>query len=137
MGLGADGDGGESSPYQEHNVYASHTPLAARQDCARRVAEAYPDRVPVILQTLGDGVVLSQTKFLVPKSTRLGAFLVQARRFTQYDGAALPPTKALYLLVGDQRHLGSLSASLADVKARYTSDDGLVYMWLVTENTFG
>lgn len=123
--------------YAEHNVYAKHTPLAARQDCALRIAAAFPDRVPVILQTLGDGVALSQTKFLVPKSTRLGAFLLQARRFTQYDGAALPPSKALFLLVGEERHLGSLSASLADVKERYTSDDGLVYMWLVTENTFG
>lgn len=121
----------------EHNMYARHTPLAARQSCAQRIAEAYPNRVPVILQTIGADLALTQTKFLVPKTTRLGAFMVEVRRFTKYRDTVLPPTKAMFLLVGDQRHLGSLSASLGDVKERYTSDDGMVYMWLVSENTFG
>jgi len=123
-------------PFPNH--YADSTALHRRMTVTRKLRTAYPDRVPVIMQSdprshLG----LTQSKYLVPRNQTLGALLCEARKHTTYAHRPLPPQKALFLLVGDDQVLGSLGATMDKLHARYANEDGMLYVWMVGDNTFG
>lgn len=119
------------------NHYVRDTPLQQRRACAARVSAAYPTRVPVVVQSGDDDMALTHARFLVPRGVTLGSFLAEVRKHTKYAGTQLHPSKALFLLVGDEQAMGALAAPMGSVHERAASEDGLLYVWVVTESTFG
>lgn len=107
-----------------------------RQSVARRLRDTYPDRVPVIVQPApGAALALTREKFLAPADVTMGRFLREVRRAVRDEPDC---DKAMYLLVGEAQVLAPAGATAAEVHARYRdAEDGMVYMQVALENTFG
>lgn len=116
---------------------AAHS-LERRRAMAAKLVDTHPDRVPMIVQpAAGSGLVLTREKFLTPAATRMARFLVEVRRSLQGGEAAHEHT-ALFLLVGDNQVLVPSGATAAEVRARHSdSEDGMVYVQVAVESTFG
>lgn len=119
------------------NKFVEDVPLRKRKKQSQKVATEFPDRVPVVVQTPSDELTLLQIKFLVPKSTSLAVFFAKLRDYVKFRGGPLPPEKALFLLVGDRQLLFSMTHSMGDVYAAQGSKDGMLYVWVLQESTFG
>lgn len=119
------------------NKFVEDVPLRKRKKQSQKVATEFPDRVPVVVQAASDELTLLQIKFLVPKSTSLAVFFAKLRDYVKFRGGPLPPEKALFLLVGDRQLLFSMTHSMGDVYDAQGSKDGMLYVWVMQESTFG
>ena len=118
--------------------YKEKNTLDKRLMVARKVRDTHPYRVPVIVQVMKDsGLKLTREKFLAPIETRVGRFLQEIRRSLDGDTEE-NHRKALFLLVGDDSVLVPTGFTIGAVYERYKDpEDGMVYMALAMENTFG
>lgn len=118
--------------------YKEKNTLDKRLLIARKVRDTHPYRVPVIVQTMKDSQLkLTREKFLAPVETRVGRFLQEIRRALDGDVEA-NHQKALFLLVGDDSVLVPTGSTMGVVYEKYKdSEDGMIYMALAMENTFG
>jgi hypothetical protein len=123
--------------YTFSNKYVEEVPLTKRRKQSRKVATDFPDRVPVVVQSGSDEVLVEQMKFLVPKSITISAFFAKLRDYVKYRGGPLPPEKALFLLVGDRQLMLPMSHTMEEVRASQASNDGMLYLWVMPESTFG
>lgn len=110
--------------------------LAQRCSVARRLRKDYPDRVPVIVQAApGAALTLTREKFLAPGEVTMGRFLREVRRAVGDDPDS---GRAMFLLVGNTQVLAPAGATVAQVHERHKdAEDGMVYMQVALENTFG
>jgi GABA(A) receptor-associated protein len=104
-----------------------------RHEEASRIRAKYPDRVPVIVEKVGENFPqLDKKKFLVPDGLTIGQFLHVVRK--RID---LGPEKALFLSVN-----GCMPSSSSTMKEVYNTNkekDMFAYLLvsLHSENTFG
>lgn len=119
------------------NKYVQDVPLSKRKKQSQKVVTEFPDRVPVVVQSCSEDIQLTQIKFLVPKSTSMAVFFAKLREYVTFRRGPLPPEKALFLLVGDRQMLFSMSHSMGDVYSAQGSKDGMLYVWVMQESTFG
>lgn len=119
------------------NQYVQDVPLEKRKKQSQKVANEFPDRVPVVVQSGSDELSVGQTKFLVPKSTTVSFFFAKLRDYIQYRDGQLPPDKALFLLVGDRQLMFPMSYTMGEVQKSQASNDGMLYVWVMPESTFG
>jgi hypothetical protein len=128
------GTGGSSTHWQFKD---KHT-LARRQAIAEKLKTTHPDRVPVIVQPMpGSGLALTRCKFLTPGGTRMGRFMQEVRRALE-GGEDANQHAALFLLVGEAQVLVPTGATAQELRARHQdAEDGMVYMQVARESTFG
>ena len=98
---------------------------------ANAMREKYPDRVPVVIVPC-DNMRLDTHKFLVQKVQTLASFLVS---FRAHNKVALNSREAVFALVNNT--LIPSSKTFAQIDHEYASEDGLVYIHVKKENTFG
>lgn len=117
--------------------YKQKNTLEQRLGVAKKVRDTHPYRVPVIVQAMkNSGLKLTRAKFLAPVETRVGRFLQEIRRSLS-GNTEENQQKALFLLVGDCSVLVPTGFTMGAVFEKYKDEDGMVYMALAMENTFG
>lgn len=107
-----------------------------RSSLASNILEKYPDRVPIIL-SLNDSsakkISLKKEKYMVPKHLTLAHFLMEIRK--NIIGLT---EEALFLFVDNEKEiLPPINATILSIYDRFKQDDGLLYLKLAIENTFG
>ncbi|MHB1909593.1 MAG: ubiquitin family protein [Nitrososphaerales archaeon] len=112
--------------YQE--IYTFEERLAE----ATNVRNKFPDRVPVIVETIPKTSYkqLDKSKYLVPQDLSLGKFIYVIRKRLQ-----LKPEQSLFVFIGKEAPpTGELMSNLY---AKHKKDDGFLYLLYGTEDTFG
>ena len=104
--------------------------LEERKRESQKIIRKYPDRIPVIVETNSDDLVLDKSKYLVPKDITMGQFLFVIRKRLK-----LAPEEGLYLFVDNT--LVSISAMLSEIYAKHRDEDSYVYFTVCKESTFG
>jgi len=100
-----------------------------------RLSYKYPDRIPVIVITCDD-LVIDKTKFLVPNSLTFGQLMYTIRkRLDMTDPRQLGSQEALYGLV--DRCMVPTSQLIAQNYQKSKHTDGMLYVYVYRENTFG
>ena len=111
---------------QEHKKNSAET---------ERLFCKYPDRVPVIVITCDD-LVIDKAKFLVPNSLTFGQLMYTIRkRLDMTNSRQLGPQEALYGLV--DRCMVPTSQLIMQTYQRSRHSDGMLYVYIHRENTFG
>jgi GABA(A) receptor-associated protein len=103
------------------------------EEARRRIAEKYPDRIPVMLvrhPSARDLPDLPKPRFLVPMDLTLGQFIFIVRRHL-----TMAPEKALFLFVGNT--LQPSSRSMNELYFQFRAEDGALRMCYTSEATFG
>lgn len=98
-----------------------------------RLRQKYPKKIPVLCQRdlrCNDIPELFKKKFLVPKDMQVSEFLFYIRR-----RMSLPAFKSVFMFVNNT--LPSLNHTMGLLYEEYGSQDGYLYMFYATEQTFG
>lgn len=106
------------------------TTLEQRQQEASKIMKKYPDRVPIIIESATDGLVIDKNKFLVPRDLTIGQFIFTIRKRVQ-----LSPDKALYLYVNEK--IPATSSKISQVYDENHDEDLYLYCVIAEESTFG
>ena len=98
----------------------------------KAIREKYPDRVPILLKK-GDNnseIVLDKPKYICPSTLIFSEFVHVIRKRMQ-----LKPEKALFFYIDNM--LPSMSDTLYELYDKHKNSDGLLYITICEENTFG
>lgn len=138
-----------STPSKPCQSYKERTTWDERKALSARLMSQHPDRVPVVVHAM-HGLRLKQERYLVPSNIMLGRFMSEVRQHAytvapSYSPdsisvdvrAPLTPEKGIYLMVGEKQVMPCVSASMQDVYNVHKDGDGLLYMTLCAESTFG
>merc|ERR1719458_885215 len=121
-----------ASPFQQG------VPIETRCAEARRIAEKYPDRVPVICERAprSDLPEIGKKKFLVPAGMLCGElkYIIQ-KHLKQTSGASAPSDQTIYLFVGSTAP--KTGALMSEIYEQHKGDDGFLYVQYSAENTLG
>ena len=101
--------------------------MRAIDDIIRR----HPDRVPVKV-LVKDDLELERTKYLVPKEMSCSQFLAHVRKSMKTN---LKKHEAIFIFV--ENVLPPISKAIGEVYQEYANEDGMLYITLAKENTFG
>lgn len=113
--------------------FRSKHPFAHRCEEAKRIAERYPGRIPVIVEKASrasDIASIDKQKFLVPSHMTVGQFLFIVRK-----RLTLPPEKALFIFINGQ--LPTTAQTIGSLHHDHKDDDGFLYVFYSGESTFG
>lgn len=110
--------------------YKLKTTLEQRQQEATKIMKKYPDRVPIIIESGTNGLIIDKNKFLVPRDITVGQFIFTIRKRIQ-----LSPDKALYLFINDK--IPPTSSKIASVYDELHDEDLYLYCIISEESTFG
>ena len=104
-----------------------------RKNEYERIANKYPDLVPVICERMNNSNVpeSQRRKYLVPRDITMGQFKYVIRK--RID---LRPDQALFVFV-HQSVLAPTNALVTDIHKENADEDGFLYMIYSGENTFG
>lgn len=128
--------------------YRSGTTHAQRVATARNLRDRFPDRLCVIAQA-GQGLALTRDRFLVPGNVQLHKLMLEIRRHVRlrkpsYDPCHLedaledlPAGQALFLLAGAKAVLVPMTVLMTQVYEAHVDDDGMLYITVCMESTFG
>uniref|UniRef100_A0A8C3VI32 Microtubule associated protein 1 light chain 3 gamma n=1 Tax=Catagonus wagneri TaxID=51154 RepID=A0A8C3VI32_9CETA len=108
--------------------------LAARREEVAGIRAKFPGKVPVVVEHYPREKflpLLDKTKFLVPQELTMTQFLGIIR-----SRMVLGATEAFYLLVNN-RSLGSMNVTMAEICRDYRDEDGFVYMTYASQEMFG
>lgn len=97
-----------------------------------RVKEKYPDRIPIVVERLNNSKapLIDKNKYLVPQDLTVGQFMFVIRKRMK-----LPAEFGLYLYISGT--LPSSSTLLINLYDYYRDNDGFLYVYYSSENTFG
>jgi len=116
---------------QEHS-------LEKRKAVAKKLAEKYDDRVPVIVEkdprcNPTTTPSLDKKKYLVPRDITLGKFVCELRK-----NMKVLPQQAIFLYVNRGTDiLPPTGARMENLYNNYKDVDGFIYFTYTGENTFG
>ena len=119
------------------NLYKAATPLKTRKTKSEFAFKNYSDRYPVVIQkyykdkNLPD---INHIKFLVPDNLQYSSLLMVIRKRLV---TKIPPEVALFLLT-EEGALVTGSEKISETYNKYhDKEDGLLYLFYCSENTFG
>lgn len=106
--------------------------LEARKNEAVRIAEKYPNRIPVIVERAkkSDIPELDKRKYLVPTSMTIGQFTYIIRKHIE-----LSSEEGIFLFVNNV--LPSTSARIGTIYDEYKDIDNFLYFSVDRESVFG
>eukprot|EP00013_Stygamoeba_regulata_P027611 CAMPEP_0177655088 /NCGR_PEP_ID=MMETSP0447-20121125/14743_1 /TAXON_ID=0 /ORGANISM="Stygamoeba regulata, Strain BSH-02190019" /LENGTH=123 /DNA_ID=CAMNT_0019158909 /DNA_START=66 /DNA_END=437 /DNA_ORIENTATION=- len=113
--------------------YKESLSFRRRLEASKKVREAYPDRVPVIVEkhlnsTLPD---ISVKKFLVPADIPIAKFLCEVKKHIP-----ITPEQSVFLFVGNNT-IPPSGSLMEEVYAQHVDEDGMLYITYSGENVFG
>ena len=98
---------------------------------SERLLNKFPDRVPVLITHLGNGVNINKRKYLVPKDFALGQFLFVLKKRTN-----LNPSEAIFIYISSKNLLVPTTLTMGEIYKNH-SENGFLQMSILKENTFG
>ena len=104
--------------------------LKERDLYSRRLMYKYPDRIPVIIEGIGNVQNLDRTKYLVPKSLAVSEIIFIIRKNIKMDS-----NKAIFIFVNNT--LVQMNSTMGDIYSMHRDSDGFLYIKYSCENTFG
>lgn len=113
----------------------NNTPLEKRISLARKIAQEYPDRIPVIIRPAKGAPPINKVKFLVPDDKPVAWFIGEIRKHIQ-----VTPQEALFVFIEKADNSTILPPPVATMTylfRQYSHADGFLYMRYALENTFG
>ena len=118
-------------------AFMHNHPLELRQNESRRMANKYPDRIPVIVDIFpgSDLPTISKRKFLVPNDLHVGQFIHVIRK-----NIKLGPQQAIFLHILKADGTSILPPTgmlMSQIHSEYGNQDGFTYLVYTGENTFG
>ena len=110
--------------------YKARVPFSIRTAIATGTSS-----LPVVCsEHRSSGVTLSKRKFLVSPTMTVGQFLFHVRK---HASSSCTPAHALFLFVGSQHVIPRVGDSMKDVYGKHKDGDGILYITVCGENTFG
>ena len=113
--------------------FKSEKTLDERKNEYKRIANKYPDRVPVICERMNNSNVPESQRhtYLVPRDITMGQFKYVIRK--RID---LRPDQALFVFV-NRSVLAPTNALVTDVHKGHADEDGFLYITYSGESAFG
>tara|TARA_A100001388_G_C28387444_1_gene319899 strand:- start:37 stop:444 length:408 start_codon:yes stop_codon:yes gene_type:complete len=109
-------------------------PFEKRKHESSTILKKYPDKVGIIVQKSNkcyEDIELDKQKFLVPKNITMGQFLFIIRKRLK-----LKAEKAIYMFT-ENCSIPPTSYLISNIYAQNVNEDGFLYMYYTSENTFG
>jgi GABA(A) receptor-associated protein len=114
----------------ENSTFKIQYDYSNRHSEAMRIRSKYPDRVPVIIQTIDKHINLDKYKYLVPSDLTMGQLMYVIRKRIK-----LRSEQALFLFVNNTIQAGN--CLIGDIYELNGDKDGFLYIYISSENTFG
>lgn len=108
-----------------------NNPLEQRRRLFDKIMVEHPGHIPVIVT--GKDVVISKTKFLVPRDMSVGCFVAEVRRNCE----CIKSGEAIFCLTEMRSTLPPNAQTIEQVWRDNESDDGFLHFAVVRENVFG
>jgi GABA(A) receptor-associated protein len=104
-----------------------------KEECAKMLTK-FPDRIPVIVERLANNNLpsMDRKKFLVPCDIVLGQFIQIIRKRIN-----LNPVNAIFTFIGEKHRLFNITELLSTIYTDNKDEDGFLYIYYTSENTFG
>lgn len=121
------------------NFQESKTLEERTAECTN-ILEKHKDRVPIIVEKLPkcDLPDLDKKKYLAPRSSNSGEVMTFGQFTTVIrKRLRLKSYEALFFFVGDNSTIPMMAAPLVEVYSEHKNEDGFLYVYYATENTFG
>ena len=110
--------------------YKARVPFSSRIAISNRSSS-----LPVICSGhRSSGVTLSKHKFLVSPNMTIGQFLFYVRKHTT---DTCTPSHALFLFLGSENAIARVGDAMKLVHEKHKDTDGILYITVCGENTFG
>lgn len=105
-----------------------------RKKIAQNVLTVHPDRIPVIVESYNGEIEMGKNKFLVPKEITMSKFILEIRRNVTLDAS-----QSLFLfIVAKNSHIAvQANMIMESIYNKYANLDGMLYVIISKENTFG
>tara|TARA_A100001011_G_C14305359_1_gene842823 strand:+ start:1693 stop:2112 length:420 start_codon:yes stop_codon:yes gene_type:complete len=115
----------------ETDLFKKKYSFEKRLDESERIINAYPNRVPIIVERYNTILPkIDRKKYLAPSDLSMGNFLYVIRKRLK-----LEPEKSLFLFVNAK--LIPMSQHLGFIYDNNKDDDGFLYITYCEETTFG
>lgn len=98
------------------------------KDYCMDLLKKYPDRIPCII--VSNDIELVKNKYLVPKNMKFNEFLFSVRKNIKIN-----KEEALFFTINNQ--IPSSNTSIIEIYNNLKKDNGLLYINISKENTFG
>ena len=116
------------------SVFKDKYPVDKRKEQSQSIRSKYPDKLPIIVEKLKNISSpiedIPKTKFLIPDDLVVSQLMCIIRKYLQLTSA-----DSIYLFSNDT--LLSPSETLYTTYGKYKDDDGFLYIFYTSENTFG
>jgi GABA(A) receptor-associated protein len=108
--------------------------LEQRKEECEKMLNKFPDRIPVIVERLANSDLpqMDRKKFLVPSDIVLGQFIQIIRKRIN-----LNPVNAIFTFIGEKHRLFNITDLLSKIYVDNKDEDGFLYVYYTSENTFG
>lgn len=114
------------------NNFKKKYPFDKRKNDANTVLEKYPERIPIVVQRQENSELpeVDKCKYLVPKDMTMSQFTFVIRKRIKLESS-----QAIFVSVNHS--LVASSKLLSDVYHEQKDEDGFLYVFYTSENTFG
>lgn len=104
-----------------------------KQEC-EKIRGKFTDKIPVIVERLpnSDLPPMDRKKFLVPNDIVLGQFIQIIRKRINLNSQS-----AIFVFIGEQHKLVGVSSLMTSIYSENKDEDGFLYVYYTSENTFG
>ena len=98
-----------------------------------KLKQKYPDRTPVIVDSLKDNLDnIKNHKFLVPNDITLAQFMFIIRK-----QLTIKPEEALYFFISENKTMETGSKTISELTQKHADKDRFLYIYYDLESTFG
>jgi len=106
--------------------------LSERKTSSKKLREQFSDRIPIIIEVAPSSkITLSKHKFLVPENITLGYFMSIIRKYIN-----ILSNESIFVSC-ENNIIPTMTISILELYTKYCNDDGFLYLYITSENTFG
>lgn len=106
--------------------------IERRTRISSSIRDRYPERIPIICEPASDKLSIEKVKFLAPEDFKMGHFIFTMRKRIR----KINSKEAVYVFVNGGT-IPPSNKTLKDIYEMYKDDDGLLYLLVDKEKTFG
>jgi GABA(A) receptor-associated protein len=104
-----------------------------RYEESRKIIKKYPDKIPIVCEkhnNLSNLPNITKSKYLVSFDLTVGQFIYIIRKYIR-----ITPETALYIFVNN--NIPSTTTDMLSLYDNFKDQDGFLYIYYLTETTFG